>query len=161
MTTPQKEHGAPTAEEVGSLRDAAHAVRLAVRWRKPLLVMLGGFCGLVLSAAGYYVHHLSTLEGWEQVAAAQKAHAEEDKHWKEAHDVRLRKVESQDGVLQLVVDTLRTVQQELVALNSTVARLDGYFRALPRYREGREDDDTDRARDHRAARPRAPPSARP
>lgn len=147
----------PTAQ------DAAQAVRLLVRWRKPLLRSGLALAGLMLSAAGYYAHHLLALEGWERVAAAQKAHTEEDRRWKEDHDGRLRKMESQDGVLQLVADTLRTVQQELVALRSTVDRLDGYFRALPRYRgvDDERADPQDRARDRRTSRPGDASSGRP
>lgn len=71
VPTTEKVVGAPDA-----MRDAAHAVRLAMRWRKPLVAALVGFCGLVLSAAGYYAHHLLAVEGWERVAATQKAHGE-------------------------------------------------------------------------------------
>lgn len=144
----------PTPEQ-----DVAHVVRLAARWPK----LLAGLCSLLLAGATGGATVLYQRQRQADEVASLRAEVQAEKTARAEMDGRMRKFEAQIGIQDLILRTLETMGRQLSTVEQAVARLDGYFQALPRYR-GLDDeraDASDRTRDRRATRPRTAPATSP
>lgn len=147
MTSPDS---SPTAQ------DAAHAVRLAVRWRKSLLAIAAGALGIAASAGAYQAlttHRLAAMEALGAKVAD--------------HDRQLQGIKQDVAIMRVDVGVMRAdqakaeaaIQQSKQEVLEEVRELRADLRAL--YNPRRlplieEDDGRERDRRTNTPRPRAP-----
>lgn len=124
----------PTAEDVGRV------LAWALRHRRTARAIVWSAVGLVVAAAStgaaWIYQRQRAVDDRQQMAATISGLRETVR----ALDDRVRVLESQKGVVELVGKTLAAMRDELTTVRETVARLDGYFRVLPMYQQGDRDD---------------------
>jgi len=147
-------------DDTAELQVLVPLVRAVVRHRKAAWTLVGCAVAGLVAAGGLAARASYQAAQWEAVKAAQVAQAEDAKIWKQDLDARMRRLEAQDGVLAMVAKSLEAMQRQLSTVEQAVARLDGYFQALPHYRGPEDELDRDR-RARVNARPHSAAGARP